>query len=115
MLSLNPRAASPPDGPVHREVKDSKENAPPAWPSASSASSSSTAVVVRPPDNKLVSKYAAMKKKGSDSARNDKPLINYQTRGNKQYALKVAEGPHLLESAVRKYDKDTKSAGDTSD
>ena len=109
-------AAIASEGVGHQEMtKDVKDKSLSSCSSAFATSSSSTdVVVIRPPDNKLVSKSAAMKKKCSDSARVDKPPINYKARGNKQYALTVAENPDLLEDAVRKYDKDTRSVGDTS-
>ena len=116
MLSLNPAAASYP-----KEVDtDDLAKLLPDGPSSSRCSTSAistsiTSIVVRPPENKLVSKSAAMKHRGDESARSDKPQINYKTRGNQQYALKVAEDPGLLEDAVKKYDKDARSAGDTSD
>ena len=51
----------------------------------------------------------------SGSARKDKPTIKYKTRGDNKHGLIVAADPALLDKAIANPNKDTRSAGDTSE
>ena len=66
------------------------------------------------PKSKPVSASAAMRPRGDAASRKDKPEVSNKVRGDKKRGLEIASNPSLLNIAMAKYEKDTRSAGDTS-
>ena len=80
-------------------------------PSTSQASSSSTSLALLPAYEK--SELARVGK--PDQPKQKQVQVRNLTRGDKRKALEIAGDPELLKTAMADYEKDWRSAGDTSD